>query len=216
MKEKENIGQNQARTFGANWPLHAMIVIYAGLWIWMAIAPYSRFDWVLENLLIWAALIALISTYKLITFSNFSYALFGLFLALHTVGAHYSYNENIVDVWMKLILHSERDNYDRLVHFSFGLLLAYPLREAMSAWTQLSRRWLYVMTCVTILALGAFYELIEMWVATLVAPEIGTLFLGTQGDQWDTHHDMALALYGAVIAMVVTAVLGRRRERKFE
>jgi putative membrane protein len=213
MKEKENIGRNQARTFGANWPLHAMIVIYAGLWIWMAVAPYSRFDWVLENLLIWAALIALISTYKLITFSNFSYALIGLFLALHTVGAHYSYNENIVDVWLKLIMHTQRDNYDRLVHFSFGLLLAYPLREVMSAWTQLSRRWLYVMTCVIILALGAFYELIEMWVALLVAPEIGTLFLGTQGDQWDTHHDMALALYGSVIAMVMTAVLGRRRER---
>lgn len=210
MKEMENIGQNQAKTFGSNWPLHVMIVLYAGLWIWMAIAPYSRFDWVLENLLIWAALIALISTYRLIQFSNMSYALIGLFLALHTVGAHYSYNENIVDVWLKLVLHSERDNYDRLVHFSFGLLLAYPLREAMSMWTELSRRWLYVMTCVTILALGAFYELIEMWVALLVAPEIGTLFLGTQGDQWDTHHDMELALYGAVIAMVVTAVLRRR------
>ncbi|BFT74824.1 DUF2238 domain-containing protein [Paenibacillus sp. P36] len=209
MNEKGNIARKSARTFGSNRPLHAMIVIYVGLWIWMAIAPYSRFDWVLENLLIWAALIALVSTYKLNKLSNLSYSLIGLFLALHTVGAHYSYNENIVDVWLKLILHSERDNYDRLVHFSFGLLLAYPLREALSAWTQLSRRWLYVMTCVTILALGAFYELIEMWVALLVAPEIGTLFLGTQGDPWDTHHDMELALYGAVIAMVVTAVMRR-------
>ncbi|MBA2939191.1 DUF2238 domain-containing protein [Paenibacillus sp. CGMCC 1.16610] len=209
MKEKGNVARKSERTFGSNWPLHAMIVIYAGLWIWMAIVPYSRFDWVLENLLIWAALIALVSTYKLNKLSNLSYALIGLFLALHTVGAHYSYNENIVDVWLKLILHSERDNYDRLVHFSFGLLLAYPLREALRAWTQLSRRWLYVMTCVMILALGAFYELIEMWVALLVAPEIGTLFLGTQGDPWDTHHDMELALYGAVIAMVVTAVLRR-------
>ena len=62
---------------------------------------------------------------------------------------------------------------------------------------------------------GAFYELIEMWVALLVAPEIGTLFLGTQGDPWDTHHDMELALYGAVIAMGVTAVWRKmRRIRK--
>ncbi|MBP1966239.1 DUF2238 domain-containing protein [Paenibacillus aceris] len=212
MNEKKDIKRNHAKSFRANWPLHLMILIYTGLWIWMAVKPYSRFDWVLENLLIWAALIVLVSTYRLFAFSNVSYALFGLFLALHTIGAHYSYNENIVDVWLKLIFHSERDNYDRLVHFSFGFLLGYPLREALSAWTLLTRRWLYVMTCVSILAFGAFYELIEMWVALLVAPEIGTLFLGTQGDPWDTHHDMELALYGAVIAMVITAVLSRRTQ----
>ncbi|MDR6881834.1 DUF2238 domain-containing protein [Bacillus sp. 3255] len=200
--------------FRSNTTLHILIILYAALWIWMAYAPYSRFDWMLENLLIWATLIGLVSTYKRMTFSNLSYALIALFLALHTVGAHYSYNENLVDVWLRWLLHSERDNYDRLVHFSFGLLLAYPLREALRAWTPLGRKWLYVMTCVMILALGAFYELIEMWVALLVAPEIGTLFLGTQGDPWDTHHDMELALYGAILAMAATAAASRFGERK--
>lgn len=198
--------------FTRNWFLQILISIYVGIWVWLAVSPYSRFDWVLENLLIWAALIGLVSTYKLFSFSNLSYTWIFLFLLLHTVGAHYSYNENIVDRWLKLILHSERDPYDRLVHFSFGLLLAYPIREAMHAWTQLGRRWLYVITCVIVLAMGAFYELIEMWVALLVAPEIGTLFLGTQGDPWDTHHDMELALYGAVIAMGITAI--RRKIRQ--
>jgi putative membrane protein len=206
MKETVDKSQNNKIPFTQNGALQMMIVIYVGIWIWMAVSPYSRYDWVLENLLIWAALIGLVSTYKFFCFTNLSYAYIGLFLLLHTVGAHYSYNENVVDVWMKLIFHTQRDNYDRLVHFSFGLLLAYPLREAMSVWTQLGRRWLYVLTCVIVLAMGAFYELIEMWVALLVAPEIGTLFLGTQGDPWDTHHDMELALYGAVIAMGVTAV----------
>lgn len=196
----------QTISFSKNWFLQMMIVMYVGIWIWLAVAPYSRYDWVLENLLIWAALIGLVSTYKFFSFTNLSYAWIALFLVLHTFGAHYSYNENWVDVWLKLIFHSERDHYDRLVHFSFGLLLAYPIREAMSAWTRLDSKWLYVITCVIVLAMGAFYELIEMWVALLVAPEIGTLFLGTQGDPWDTHHDMELALYGAVIAMVVTAV----------
>ncbi|WP_261304923.1 DUF2238 domain-containing protein [Paenibacillus andongensis] len=209
----------QSISFSKNRFLQMMIVMYVGIWIWLAVAPYSRYDWVLENLLIWAALIGLVSMYRFFSFSNLSYVWIALFLVLHTIGAHYSYNENWVDVWMKLIFHSQRDNYDRLVHFSFGLLLAYPIREAMSAWTRLSSKWLYVITCVIVLAMGAFYELIEMWVALLVAPEIGTLFLGTQGDPWDTHHDMELALYGAVIAMVVTAIwrkvwAGRKVKKK--
>lgn len=201
----------QGIPFTKNRFLQILIIIYAGIWTWLAVSPYSRYDWVLENLLIWAALIGLVSTYKLFSFSNLSYTWIVLFLLLHTVGAHYSYNENVVDRWMKLILHIERDPYDRLVHFSFGLLLAYPIREAMQAWTQLGRKWLYVMTCIIVLAMGAFYELIEMWVAFIVAPEIGTLFLGTQGDPWDTHHDMELALYGSVIAMGITAMWRMRQ-----
>ncbi|OPH48483.1 hypothetical protein BC351_08420 [Paenibacillus ferrarius] len=206
MRAMEESRDIEKRSFTSNRLLQAMILAYAGIWIWMAVSPYSRFDWVLENLLIWAALIGLVSTYRLFSFSNLSYAFIGIFLVLHTVGAHYSYNENVVDVWMKLLFHTERDSYDRLVHFSFGLLMAYPIREAMSVWTNLSRRWLYVITCVIVLALGAFYELIEMWVALLVAPEIGTLFLGTQGDPWDTHHDMEMALYGSIIAMGLMAL----------
>ncbi|MEW9700013.1 DUF2238 domain-containing protein [Paenibacillus sp. SI8] len=195
--------------FAKNWLLHLIIVVYAGLWIWLAIAPYSRFDWVLENLLIWAVLIALVSTYYHFAFCNLSYALIAIFLLLHTVGAHYSYNENVVDIWLKQIFHTERDNYDRLVHFGYGLLLAYPIREVMRAWTALGSKWLYVITCTIVLATGALYELIEMWVAHIVAPEIGTMFLGIQGDPWDSHHDMELALYGAVLAMVVNAVCKR-------
>jgi len=196
--------------FRENRYLHGIIVLYTVFWAWMAIAPYSRFDWVLENLLIWLALLVLLVLHRQFAFSNASYTLIALFLALHTLGAHYSYNENIVDFWMKLLFHTPRDNYDRIVHFSFGLLLAYPLREALAVWTGLRRSWLSVITCTVVLALGAFYELIEMWVAHMVAPEIGTLFLGTQGDPWDSQHDMEVALYGAVIAMLATAVVRGR------
>ncbi|GFZ83232.1 membrane protein [Paenibacillus marchantiophytorum] len=214
MRERAGKWLGKEQMFASNRPLHVMIIVYLVIWIWMAVSPYSRFDWVLENLLIWAALIVLVGTYKRFWISNLSYGLIGLFLVLHTVGAHYSYNENVVDVWMKLLFHSQRDNFDRLVHFSFGLLLAYPIREVMSACTTLSRRWLSVITCVIVLAMGAFYELIEMWVALLVAPEIGILFLGTQGDPWDTHHDMELALYGSIIAMCVTAFMQRIKQRE--
>lgn len=66
--------------------------------------------------------------------------------------------------------------------------------------------WTYFISVMNILASGAFYELIEMWVAKIVAPEIGTLFLGTQGDPWDTQHDIEVAMYGAMIAMVFSCI----------
>ncbi|MBD0381819.1 DUF2238 domain-containing protein [Paenibacillus sp. WST5] len=211
MTDKRSLWLNNGIPFRDNWPLQVIIVLYVGFWNWLAVSPYSRFDWFLENLLIWATLVGLVGTYSRFAFTNLSYTLIALFLALHTWGAHYSYNENMVDVLLKQLLHAERDHYDRLVHFNFGLLLAYPIHEAMGAWTRLRSRWLYVMTCTIVLALGAFYELIEMWVAMIVAPEIGTLFLGTQGDPWDAQHDMELALYGAVLAMLVTGLINKRR-----
>ncbi|WP_236290026.1 DUF2238 domain-containing protein [Paenibacillus allorhizoplanae] len=205
--------QNQAnkKPFQTNWILHMILVVWLGVWGWLAIAPHSRGDWVLENLLTWATLLGLIATYSVFTFSNLTYGLLASFLLLHSVGAHFSYNGTWFDPWLRHIFGSERDHFDRLVHLSFGLLCAYPIYEGLRVWTTLGRRWIYVMTCVIVLAMGAFYELIEMWVAMIVAPEIGTLFVGAQGDPWDAQHDMELALYGAVIAMCVTAFGKRRR-----
>ncbi|MDR6555525.1 DUF2238 domain-containing protein [Paenibacillus qinlingensis] len=193
------------KAFRTNWMLHGMMVIWLGAWGWLAISPHSRGDWVLENLLIWAALIGLVATYRWFVFSNLTYGLLASFLLLHSIGAHFSYNGTWFDPWLRGLFGSERDHFDRLVHLCFGLLCAYPIYEGMAAWTKLGRRWIYVMTCVIVLAMGAFYELIEMWVANIVALEIGTLFVGAQGDPWDAQHDMELALYGAIIGMLVTA-----------
>lgn len=202
----------QSSVFAKNHVLQVIILVWLGVWGWLAIDPYSRGDWVLENLLIWAALLALVMTYRVFVFTNVTYGLLAIFLLLHAFGAHYSYNGTWIDGWIRSLFGVERDSYDRLVHFSFGLLCAYPIWEGFRAWTRLGRRWLYVMTCVIVLAMGAFYELIEMWVAMIVAPEIGTLFVGAQGDPWDAQHDMELALYGAILAMAVTFVWKRWRD----
>jgi putative membrane protein len=101
--------------------------------------------------------------------------------------------------------------FDRIVHFCYGLLMAYPLREVMLRVVKLKGFWAYAFTVTILLATGAFYELIEMWAALIVAPEIGTLLLGTQGDPWDTQHDMAAALYGATMAMIITVLVKKIR-----
>ncbi|WP_248930115.1 DUF2238 domain-containing protein [Paenibacillus hamazuiensis] len=198
----------------SNRALLCMTAVYGAFWGWMAVSPSSRYDWFLENLLIFATLIALAATYRRFAFSNRSYAMTALFLALHTWGAHYSYGSMPIEAWLQSITGSTRDNYDRIVHFCYGLLLAHPIFEFLLRYAKLGRGTAYIFSATVILASGAFYELIEMWVAHLVAPEIGTLFIGTQGDEWDTQHDMELALYGAIIALSVTAGMRRMIARK--
>ncbi|WP_231571397.1 DUF2238 domain-containing protein [Gordoniibacillus kamchatkensis] len=192
--------------FGRNRLLHMLILGYAAFWAWMAVAPYNRFDWLLENLLIFVAVAVLTVTYPFFRFNNLAYALIAVFLALHTYGASFSYNTTPIDMLMHRYFELQRDMYDRVVHASYGLLLAYPLFQFMRRVVGLRGFWSYALTVTTILATGAFYELIEMWVANIVAPEIGVLFLGTQGDVWDSQHDMEVALYGAAVAMVITAL----------
>lgn len=62
------------------------------------------------------------------------------------------------------------------------------------------------------LAFSALYELIEWWVA-LSTGESAEAFLGTQGDVWDTQSDMALALLGAISALIF---LGRTHDRQIK
>jgi putative membrane protein len=198
---------NDQIPFRRNRLLQGLIISYVLFWVWMSIEPYNSFGWWLENLLIFAAGVTLLVTYRGFHFTNLSYLQIVLFLALHTFGAHYSYNTNPVDKLIHSLFEFPRDEYDRVVHFCYGLLMAYPIRELITRLMKPSGSWAYYLTPALVLGSGAFYELIEMWTAFIVAPDIGTLFLGTQGDPWDAQHDMAVALYGSIIAMIVTAVV---------
>ncbi|WP_134685837.1 DUF2238 domain-containing protein [Brevibacillus migulae] len=204
------------QTFGHNRKLQLMLAAFAVFWIWMAINPVHRSNWLLENLLVFAAVIVFSLTYRQFAFSNASYGQLLLFMSLHTLGAHYTYATTPVDVWLHGLFDFERNHYDRVVHFSFGLLLAYPAYEFLSRLIRVNGIWAYVLAVITILSAGAFYELIEMWVAKIVAPEIGTMFLGTQGDEWDAQQDMAVALYGAAISMVTTAILHQIKKHSLQ
>ena len=59
------------------------------------------------------------------------------------------------------------------------------------------------------------YELIEWGAAKLLGGDLGMAYLGTQGDIWDAHMDMALASLGALIAMMVTALINIKLQRDF-
>jgi len=190
--------------FRTNRRLQGLVLWLIALWIITAIDPLYPRDWLLENLLVFFYGALLIITYRLFKFSDLSYALFTLFLSLHLVGAHYTYAETPFGFWLQGLFDLERNHYDRIVHFSFGLLIAYPFREILIRQSGIKIAWSYFLAVSGILAFSAFYELLEGITAMIVSPELGTAYLGTQGDEWDAQKDAFLAFSGAIIAMLAT------------
>lgn len=195
--------------FRENRLLHVLIVLYAIVWAVTAIRPLYLTDWYLENILVVIFLPLMALSYRKFPLSDLSYILITLFMILHAVGAHYTYAEVPFGYWMKDAFGFSRNHYDRLVHFSFGLLMAYPIREIFMRLVHARGFWTYYFPLDVTLAFSALYEIIEMVVAMIVSPGAGDAYLGTQGDPFDGIRDMAMAFTGAVLCMLAVAA-GRR------
>jgi putative membrane protein len=182
---------------------------YGLLWIVLAIAPRDRQDWFLENLLALSAVATLVATYRRFQFSTPSYVLITAFLSLHAVGAHYTYAEVPFGFGLQQAFGLSRNPFDRLVHFAYGLLLAYPLRELLIRLAGVQGLWSYYLPVSGMLAQSGLFEIVEALVAEIVSPELGAAYLGMQGDQWDAQKDMLAAFAGALLCMVVLLVCAR-------
>lgn len=190
--------------------LHGLVVWYVLFWSILAVSPVDRRDWFLENLLALGAVALLLATYRQFQFSTVSYVLITAFLTLHAIGAHYTYAEVPLGFWVQHSFGLSRNPFDRLVHFSYGFLLVYPLRELMMRLAGVKGFWSYYLPVSGMLAQSGLFEVIEAAVAQLVSPELGTAYLGIQGDEWDAQKDMMSALIGAMMMAGLIWLVERR------
>jgi len=193
-------------------------ITFAIVWVCLAIHPVYRFNWLLENVLVFIGLPMLYVAHRRKPFSPVSSNLLFVFLVLHQIGAHYTYAEVPYDRWFRSLtghelnplLGFERNHFDRLVHFLCGLLLFLPTRELLARSPDLRRSWTTIVAVLILVVCSTTFELLE-WLAALVfGGDLGMAYLGTQGDVWDAHKDTALASAGAVIAALT---LGRTCDR---
>lgn len=197
--------------------LRILAAAYAVFWLALAIAPFNRFDWFLENLLVVAAVAILGSTYRRFPLSDLSYLLIALFLALHAVGAHYTYSETPLGALVMENWGGERNHYDRAVHFAFGLLLAYPFFEFCRRVARPKRAlWSYLFAFCLIVTFSSIYEMLEWGAAMTLEPETAMAFLGTQGDIFDAHKDSALAALGGALALGLKWILSLGRTPRID
>jgi putative membrane protein len=168
--------------------------------VWSGINPKDQLTWLLEVAPALIAGILLIATYHSFRLTALLYGLILAHCVILMVGGHYTYAE--VPLFDGLF-DAERNNYDKVGHFFQGFVPALLAREIIirkkivngNIW----RNTIIVSIC---LAVSAFYELIEWWVA-LTTGENAVAFLGTQGYIWDTQSDMAFALLGAITSLLV-------------
>ncbi len=191
-----------------------LAVVYTIVWALLAIDPSYRLDWALENIVVAVAGLILIISWKWFAFSRLSYVLMALFLMLHAIGAHYTYSEVPYDSFfnritgrsLNSILGWDRNHFDRVIHFLYGLLLTLPFREALLHFAKVSWAfWSYLLPVSFILSTSLIYELLE-WAAVIVLGDgAGMAWLGAQGDIWDAHWDSFFAMIGAILATFAMA-----------
>ena len=203
----------------------ALLILAAFLIIWglLAIQPLYRPDWLLENILVFVAIPLLVALHPNLPLSKVSYSLIFVFLCLHSVAAHYTYAEVPYDRWFESIGGAglselfgwERNHYDRLVHFLYGLLITYPVREIVLRMSRARGFWTYLLPLLVLISTSTAYELLE-WLAALVfGSDLGIAFISRQGDVWDTQKDMALAATGSFVATVLIGSVNRMLDRDF-
>lgn len=189
------------KPFPQNPLLKACLGIFVFFWIFTGITATDFGNWLLENTLTVPAVVLLIIFYRYFPFSNTSYILILIFLLLHLYGSQNAYAKNPFGFWLQEQFAFSRNHYDRIVHFCFGFLLAYPLQEVLNRLFHPAPWQAYFFPVEFALSLSAFYEIVEWLVAGVFFPKAGMAFIGAQGDVWDSQKDIFLATTGALITM---------------
>lgn len=203
--------------------LAGLAIVFGVEWLLLAIAPHSRSDWALENVLVVVAVVVITVSYRQLRLSRLSYTLIFAFLCIHEVGAHYTYADVPYDDWIAAltgrtlsdVLGWQRNHFDRVVHFLYGFLLAYPIREVFLRVAAVRGFWGYFLPLDLTASTSMTFELFEWAAAELAGGDLGIAYLGTQGDVWDAHKDMTLAALGALVAMAATATVNYLLQRDF-
>lgn len=185
-----------------------LLAAFVATWGLLGIDPHYRQDWLLENLLVLVAIPVLVWSHRRVPLGNGNYLALFAFGVLHEIGAHYTYSEVPYDAWLQAVFGSsprqwfdlDRNHYDRAIHFFYGLLVTPSAMRLIEARASPLGAWRWLLPVAFITSHSVLYELIEGVAAALFGGELGLAYLGTQGDAWDTHHDMALALLGSALA----------------
>jgi len=199
------------------------LVAFSIIWLALAIEPLHRPEWLLENVIVFVGVPVLVLLHWHLPLSRISISLIFLFMCLHEVGAHYTYAEVPYDRWFESLTGRglndrfdwERNHFDRVIHFLYGLLITYPVREIVLRMSHAKGFWTYLFPVLIVISTSTIFELLEWLAAIIFGGDLGVAYLGMQGDIWDAQKDMALAAAGTIVATVILAGVNSVLDRDF-
>ncbi len=193
----------------STYPFLCLIAVTA-VFLWSAINPHDRTTWWMEVAPALIALPLLLATYRRFPLTTLTYILIAIHMMILMVGGHYTYALVPLFDWLRDITGGTRNSFDGIGHLAQGFIPAIIMRELMIRTSTLSPgKWMAAVIAASCLGISALYEIIE-WIAAVLMGTGAEAFLGTQGDEWDTQKDMALAGVGAVLALIFLSRLHDR------
>jgi putative membrane protein len=184
-------------------------------------APFPQFQWLhhIPTPVILFALAVIVSKTNIRAASVICIL---TFYVIHIIGARYIYSNVPYDDWSRCALNISltdhfdftRNHYDRFAHFAYGLLITLPIYQFHRHRINSSVRYSVYCAIMFIIASSAIYEIIEWLLAILVAPEYSDSYNGQQGDAWDAHKDIMLAVIGSLIAIISIYIVATYAHRK--
>ncbi|PSW20286.1 DUF2238 domain-containing protein [Photobacterium sanctipauli] len=178
-----------------------LFLVVTAVIIWSGLNPVFPDVWLAEIIPVVLILAPLVFTYRLFQFSNTAYLLIAIWMALHTIGAHYTFANVPFDL-VNNLFEGERNHFDRFAHFSIGLY-AFPIAEYLVRKNHCKPLVAGIFALTSIMAIAAGYEIIEWWYAEIAGGDAGIEFLGSQGDIWDAQKDMLADTLGAIASLIL-------------
>lgn len=179
-----------------------LLALYGVVFVALAIEPRDRAVWWAENIPVLIVVGALVGISRYFRFSNTSYALMTVFIILHTIGGHYTF-ERVPFGAVSELFGFERNHFDRLAHFSVGFY-AYPIAEYLMIKRLVRARWIVALFPVfAIVTVAGAYEIVEWQYALSSDPAAGIAVLGSQGDIWDAQKDILADTLGALLVIAL-------------
>lgn len=209
-----------------NRSFKSVLVSTVAVFIVMVLASIEPLEWssyLLHQLGTLLFLALMIIAYRYGYIGSRSYMLAAVFLLIHIIGARYLYSYVPYDDWtqhlfgisLNELFGWQRNMYDRLVHLSYGLLLFSAMYESAKTIFKIqSPKQLIVIALMINMSSSLLYELLEWGIATTLSPETAEAYNGQQGDIWDAHSDMALALLGGLISAVMVLLQTRNNQMR--
>ncbi len=192
----------------------SLFLLFLAVWVWSWWHPADPRNWFLENELVFLSVPIVLAILWYIRLSKLSITLVILFLMMHVVGSHYNYGSVPFGNTVGQIFGANANEYDKVVHFSFGFLIVYPIRELTLRVARIKYFWGYVIPFLIIMTFSALYEIREWFAVINLDPHAGYLFIGGN-DPFDTQKDMFMAGLGALLAILIVGFIEERHNKNF-
>ncbi len=203
----------QKKSLHSKDQIRIIAVVFTLAWIYLYKTAIDHTDWWIENILVILFFAGTFCARKKFSFSNTAIVFICLFLLLHLYGAEGAYTHNQFGEFLKHRFQLQRNPYDRIVHFSFGFLMMYPIMEILKRKFTNVGNGIFLIVNTAILCLATIFELIEWGVAAFTDKATGETYVATQGDPWDAQKDIILAVLGSILFTYILKFIRHRKSK---